>query len=139
MWSYISGMWSYMKPITWGAISGGIAWWVILAFGFGWMSAGTAQKLAQQRADQAVVAALAPVCAEKFMAQPDANAKKEALAKASSWNRRDMFTKQWVTLPGENVPDRDLVEACSALVLKAAYMRSLKTLSSNRRGTDRRL
>jgi hypothetical protein len=109
-----------IKPFAWGAAGGAILWWIVLAFGFGWMSPGTAHRQAAQLSDDAVVAALAPVCAEKFMAQPNAAIKKAALAKASSWNRREAFEKEWVTLPGDHSPDMDLVNACSELVLQSS-------------------
>ncbi len=109
-----------IKPFAWGAVGGAIAWWVVLAFVFGWTSAGTAQKQAAQQSETAVVSVLAPVCASKFLAQSDVVIKKAALAKAESWNRRDAFPKEWVTLPGGYSPDSSLVEACSALVLKSS-------------------
>jgi hypothetical protein len=108
-----------IKPFAWGAASSAILWWIVLAFGLGWMSSGTAQKQAARLSDDAVVAALAPVCAEKFMAHPNAAVKKAALAKASSWDRRDVFEKQWVTPPGDQSPDMNLVNACSELVLRS--------------------
>jgi len=98
-----------IKPFAWGAVSGAILWWIVLAFGLGWMSSGTAQKQAARLSGDAVIAALAPVCAEKFMAHPNAAVKKAALAKASSWDRRDVFEKQWVTPPGDQSPDMNLV------------------------------
>lgn len=97
-----------------------VAWWMVLAFAFGWMSAGTAGRLAAQQTDKAVVAALAPICADKFMTQPNAAARKAELAKATDWNRREVFPKEWVTLPGDNVADPDLISACSDLVLNTS-------------------
>jgi hypothetical protein len=47
----------------------------------GWSLASTADKMAKERSELAVIAALAPVCAEKFRALPDADAKKVALLK----------------------------------------------------------
>ena len=64
----------------------------------------------------AVVAALAPVCADKFRALPDADAKKVALSKVGSWKRRDEFPKEFVTLPGEPYSRSALVDACYALL-----------------------
>jgi len=107
-----------VKPALWGAAGGAIVWWVVLAFGFGWTSAGTTEKLASGRAEKAVVAALAPVCAERFNAQPDVAAKRVTLNDTSSWQRRDLFPKEWVTLPGGSYPSSDLVEVCSNLILK---------------------
>jgi hypothetical protein len=67
----------------------------------GWSLGSTADKMAKERSELAVVAALAPVCADKFRAQPDAEAKQVALSKVESWKRRAEFPKEFVTLPGE--------------------------------------
>lgn len=109
---------SWIKSFSWGAATGAVAWWIVLAFVFGWTSPSTAQKQADRQSEQAVVAALAPVCAANFMAQTNAAAQKAALANASTWKRRDIFPDAWVTLPGEKYPDSDLVAACSKLVLE---------------------
>ena len=45
---------------------------------------------------------MAPVCADKFPALPDADAKRVALSKVKSWKRRDELPKEFVTLPGES-------------------------------------
>jgi hypothetical protein len=82
----------------------------------GWMLGSTADKMAMQRTETAVVAALAPECAAKFAALPDAAAKKAALAKVDSWKRSEEFPKELVTLPGGTSPNSDLVEACFKLV-----------------------
>jgi hypothetical protein len=64
----------------------------------------------------AVVAALAPVCVDKFRALPDADAKQVVLSKVESWKRRDEFPKEFVTLPGESYPSSALVDACYTLL-----------------------
>src|SRR5437667_6308338 len=106
-----------VKPALWGAAGGAIVWWVVLAFGFGWTSAGTTEKLASARAEKAGVSALAPICAEKFNAQSDAAAKRVTLNDTRSWQRRELFPKEWVTLPGGSYPNYDLVDSCSELIL----------------------
>ena len=63
-----------------------------------------------------VVAALAPVCADKFRTLPDADAKKVAFSKVESWKCRDEFPKEFVTLPGESYPSSALVDACYTLL-----------------------
>ena len=100
-----------------GAAIGAIATIFVGFYFSGWVLGSTAEKMAKLSSEHAVVAALAPVCAEKFRAQPDADVKKVALGKAESWNRRDEFPKEWVTLPGESYVNSDLVDACSKLVL----------------------
>ena len=83
----------------------------------GWSVASTAEKMAKQRSELAVIAALAPVCADKFRAQPDAEAKQVALTKVDTWKRRDEFPKEIVTLPGETYPSSALVDACYTLLV----------------------
>ena len=73
--------------------------------------------MAKERSDLAVVSALAPVCADKFRALPDADAKKVALSKVDSWKRGDEFPKEFVTLPGVSYASSALVDACSTLLL----------------------
>lgn len=100
-----------------GAAAGAVATMLIGFTWGGWSLASTAEKQARDRSEQAVIAALAPVCADKFRALPDAEAKRVALSKADSWKRRDEFPKEMVTLPGESYPSSELVEACSKLLL----------------------
>ena len=109
---------SQTNPILWGATIGAAVWWAVLAFGFGWTSAGAATKLANASAEKAVIAALAPICAERFNAQADTAALRVKLKDSSSWQRRDLFAKEWVTLPGGTYPNSDLIESCSELILK---------------------
>jgi hypothetical protein len=50
----------------------------------GWMTGGPANKLAAEQADTAVVAALTPICVEKFLQNSDAKANLAVLQKISS-------------------------------------------------------
>lgn len=86
--------------------------------GFGWVTGGTAARIADKRAETAIIAVLAPICAEKFLAQPDFVAKTVALEKVDAWKRRDELPKEWTTLPGSSYANSDLVDACSAAILK---------------------
>jgi hypothetical protein len=100
-----------------GAAAGAVATMFVGFYWGGWSLGSTADKMAKERSDQAVVAALAPVCADKFRALPDAEAKQVALSKVDSWKRRDEFPKEIVTLPGETYPSSALVDACYALLV----------------------
>jgi hypothetical protein len=96
----------------------GVVATVVVGFGWGgWSLGSTANKMANEQSERAVIAALAPVCADKFRALPDAEAKKVALSKVDSWNRSAEFPKEFVTLPGETYPSSALVAACSTLLL----------------------
>jgi hypothetical protein len=100
-----------------GAAAGAIATMFVGFYWGGWSLGSTADKMAKERSDLAVVSALAPVCPDKFRALPDAEAKKVTLSKVDSWRRRDEFPKELVTLPGESYPSSALVDACSTLLL----------------------
>jgi hypothetical protein len=106
-----------LKRLLQGAAAGAVAT-IVVGFSWGgWSLGGTADKMAKDRSDLAVVAALAPVCADKFRALPDAEAKKVALSKVEPWKRVDEFPKDLVTLPGETYPSSALMAACYALLL----------------------
>jgi hypothetical protein len=100
-----------------GAAVGAVATMFVGFYWGGWSLGSTADKTARERSELAVIAALAPVCADKFRALPDTEAKQVALSKAESWKRRDEFPKELVTLPGESYPSSGLVDACSTLLL----------------------
>ena len=100
-----------------GAAAGAVAT-IIIGFNWGgWSLGSTADKMAKEQSELAVVAALAPACADKFRAQPDAAAKTVALSKVDSWSRSDQFPKEFVTLPGETYPSSALANACYALLM----------------------
>jgi hypothetical protein len=99
-----------------GAVAGAIATMFVGFYWGGWSLGSTAEKLAKERSELAVIAVPAPVCADKFNALPDSAAKKVALSKVDSWKRRDEFPKELVTLPGESYPSSALVEACYTLL-----------------------
>jgi len=106
-----------LKRLLQGAVAGAIAT-IFVGFNWGgWSLGSTADKMAKEQSDLAVVAALAPVCADKFRAQPDAAAKTVALSKVDSWKRAEEFSKDMVTLPGETYPSSALVAACYALLM----------------------
>ena len=100
-----------------GAAVGAVATMFVGFYWGGWSLGSTAAKMAKERSELAVIVALAPVCADKFRALPDADAKKVALSKVDSWKRRDEFPKELVTLPGESYPSSALVDACTTLLL----------------------
>jgi len=105
-------------PVVWSAVGGLIAGMVLMSYGFGYISPSGAEKMAKAESNKAVIAVLAPACAAKFRALPDYAAKRAALEKASSYERRDVFPKELVTMPGQSYADTDLTEACTEAVLK---------------------
>src|SRR5919109_282106 len=103
-----------VKPACWGAVGGAIALAVIGFNWGGWVTGGKAEIMAKQRANTAVVAALAPICVDNFRRAPDATAQQAALNKASFWERTSFVEKHgWATMPGSSSPDSDVARACA--------------------------
>lgn len=104
---------AYLKGAAGGAI-------ILALVGFnwgGWLTGGTADKQARAAAHDAVVAALAPICAERFRAQNDAGAKIAALASGSEWERGNAIEKSgFATMPGAKDADSDVARACGTLL-----------------------
>ena len=104
-----------VKPAVWGAVVGAIAFTVVGFSSLGWTLGSTAEKMATQRAETAVVAVLTPICVEKFQQQTDAAAKLVAFNKiSSSWDRRSLIEKGgWATFPGTEKPNSAVASACA--------------------------
>jgi len=89
---------------------------MVIGFSWGgWMTGGTANRLAAARVDTAVVAALTPICVEKFLQNSDAKANLAVLKKISSnWEQGDYLQKGgWATQPGATSSDYHLARACA--------------------------
>jgi len=110
------------KPAFWGVVGGAVATAIVgFAWG-GWVTGGKAESTALQRANNAVVVALAPVCAEKFKLTADVAANLTALKKADSWSQGEFVEKGgWATLPGSNSPEQvsAVAKACAVLLAGA--------------------
>jgi hypothetical protein len=106
-----------VKPACWGAIAGAGALAVVGFNWGGWVTGTTAESNAKQRAESAVVAALAPICADKFRQQTNAGASFDELKKVSSWNQGSFIEKGgWATMPGSTSPDTAVARACAELL-----------------------
>jgi len=109
------------KPWIQGAVVGAIALAIVGFTWGGWVTGGTAAKNAAATSHDAVVAALAPICVERFRAQPDAVVKTDALMKGSSWDRGNMVEKSgYATMPGSKTADSDVARACAAILTAPA-------------------
>lgn len=107
------------KPAAWGLAGGAIAVAIIGFSWGGWVTGAKAEATAVERANNAVVAALAPVCVEKFRHTTDAAANLTALKKLDSWSQGDFVEKGgWATLPGSSSPEQvsALARACAQLL-----------------------
>ncbi len=104
----------WFRPAAWGAVVGAAAIATVGFTYFGWVSSGTAERMAAQRADAAVVAGLSPLCVDRFRQQPDAAARLNQLKQTASWQRREFVERGgWATLPGTERPNSMVATACA--------------------------
>src|SRR5438477_10001091 len=102
-----------VKPAVWGAVAGAVAMSVIGFSQFGWMLGSTAERMAADRAESAVVSVLAPICVEKFQQQANSTAKLIEFKKAASWDQRALIEKGgWATTPGTEKMNSAVASAC---------------------------
>jgi len=110
----------WVKPGVWGVVVGAILMAVVGFSQLGWTTSSTAEKLAQERAGTAVVAALVPFCVAKAHQDPDKTTFEKLKAETSSYSRSDMVMKAgWATVGNEKTPDDALAHACSDMLTSA--------------------
>ena len=96
----------------------GVAITLVLGFGWGgWQLQSKALKAANDKANSAVVAVLAPICADKFQKAPNSPATLIKLKATDSW-KQDTFVTEggWATFPGNAEPNRNVAEACAKML-----------------------
>jgi hypothetical protein len=109
-----------LKPACWGAVGGAVALAIVGFTWGGWLTGATAETQAKQRSERAVVAALAPICADKFKKQADASANLIELKKVSSWQQGSFVEKGgWAMMPGSTSTDSAVASACAELLRTA--------------------
>ncbi len=75
--------------------------------------------MAEELAQKAVVARLAPICVEQVNQDSEKDQKLKKLKEANSWERDDYVGKQgWATMPGEKNPDSKVAEKCAELLVE---------------------
>jgi hypothetical protein len=91
---------------------------VVIGFGWGgWTLGSTAKETAAKSAAAAIVAVLAPMCADKFRQAAEATVNMVELKKVSSWMQDSYIEKGgWATFPGMSSPDRGVAQACATLL-----------------------
>ena len=110
-----------LKRLLQGAAVGAVAS-IVIGFSWGgWMTGSTANRLAAERADTAVVAALTPVCVEKFLQNSDAQANLAVIKKIpSNWEQGEYVQKGgWATQPGATSTDYHLARECAEKLTQA--------------------
>jgi len=107
------------KPALWGFAAGAAALAIVGFSWGGWVTGGKAEAAAHNRAQTAVVEALAPFCVAKFQQSADAEANLAEFKKVDSWSQGRFVEKGgWATLPGsdESRQVTSVANACATLL-----------------------
>ena len=110
------------KPALWGMLAGAVIASIVGFTWGGWVTGGRAEADATQRANSAVVAALAPVCVERFQQAADVPGNLAALKKVDSWSQGEFVEKGgWATIAGAKPTDQvsTVAKACALLLAPA--------------------
>ena len=104
--------------LTQGLVVGAIAT-MIIGFGWGgWHLGSTVEEKVEAASTTAMVAALAPICANRFeKASMTDKTLVAALGAVDSWQRDEHMMKNgWATFSGASEPNRVVAEACATLL-----------------------
>jgi hypothetical protein len=101
-----------------GAAVGAIA---VMVVGFnwgGWSLESTSAKRADDSSKAAVIAALAPICVDKFQHSADATANFVELKKIASSYMQGSFVEKggWATPPGSDKSNSAVAQACATML-----------------------
>ena len=104
-----------VRPALWGAAAGAIALAIVGFSWGGWVTGGAAETLARNSAATAVVAALTPICVDKFRQAADASANLAEMKKATYlWDQSKFVEKGgWATMPGSTQANSAVAKACA--------------------------
>lgn len=87
---------------------------IVIGFAWGgWVTGGTATRMAAAAAEGGRAQLAAATCVVRFHHGPDAAAQLAALKKAESYDRGSMISKDgWVTMPGDASPVSGAADIC---------------------------
>jgi hypothetical protein len=95
---------------------------LVVGFGLaGWVTGGTAKKMADEAAAASRNQLAAAVCAEEFLRAADARARLAKLKKLEWYERDDLVVAGgWATMPGEKEADGVVAELCAQRLAEEA-------------------
>ena len=104
--------------VVWACIASIIVTMIVGFTWGGWVTGGTAQKMADASGEDAVVKRQAPVCVLQFTQDTRKSQKLQGLKETGTWEPADFVKKQgWATMPGEQEPDNKVAGECAKLLL----------------------
>jgi hypothetical protein len=118
----IQQRWSDLQPsktMLFWSCAGSVV--VALVVGFtwgGWVTGGTAQKMATAYGDTSRYELASVICVERFLAAPDARAQLTALKAIDSSYRQRQFIEEggWATMPSRDKAARQTADLCAKVL-----------------------
>ena len=91
---------------------------IVIGFAWGgWTLGATAAKMSEDASKSAVVAALAPICVDKFQRTSNAVENLAELKKIASYQQTSFVEKGgWATLPGSDSANYAVAQACANML-----------------------
>ena len=114
--------WSAARPtktaVFWACIASIIVTMIVGFTWGGWVTGGTALKMAEASGENAVAKRLAPVCVVQFERDAQKSQRLKGLKETGTWEQAEFVKKQgWATMPGEKEPDSKVAGECAKLLL----------------------
>jgi hypothetical protein len=114
--------WSDARPtktvVFWSCVATMVVTMIVGFTWGGWVTGGTALKMAEASGEDAVAKRLAPMCVVRFKADPKKVEKLKELRDVSTWEKADYVKKQgWATMPGEQEPGNRVADECGKLLM----------------------
>jgi hypothetical protein len=108
---------SHRKSLALRLLGGALGAVATLTIGFywgGWVTGGSARAMAQKSVDTALVAALAPICVDRFQESDDAAENLLALKKVSVWRQGTFISNGgWAAMPDGDTTSPAVADACA--------------------------
>lgn len=125
----------WIQPALLGVVIGALAWWIVLAQGFGWDSASTVNQLASDAARKAVVTYAVPACVARFQREAHPADAWKTLSGTSSWEQGSFVAKSgWIGEPGQKI-DPELASAiadrCATELLSLTTFKNAQETSAH--------
>ena len=120
--SSIGDRWSAARPtktvVFWSCMASAVVTMIIGFTWGGWVTGGTARRMAEAQGEGAVVERLAAICVEGFNGDSTKIQKLAELKEISDWQQAEYVMKHgWATMPGQKEPERDVASECARRLL----------------------
>jgi hypothetical protein len=114
--------WRESRPtkisVVWACVGSIVATMIVGFTWGGWVTGGTALRMADGLSESAVVRRLAPICVVRFKEDVKKDQKLKGLKETGSYEQADYVKKQgWATMPGEPEPDAKVADECVKLLI----------------------